>query len=276
MASASTNPTSSQTPQGDITFTYTDPVRSAIVTDTASSVALCRASPVWRNFLYPPWGSTRFIDPGSDTLPQGSPQYSSPSFQTIDFTEDSYPALKILLDIAHGKRPTQHPAETPSARSYHVAVLCDRYECVELAKPIWRGFSKPVAGRSLEYFWKLESLMIASVFGDEAAFKMVANRVASSLRVTKSGALLDTHRKVVSPDLVLPLEILEHILKGRLRAIGIFLEIAYNNLEFYTSPGCDVCGKPQIAPYRGVSADFMKKFNIRYTAMPCQCIISPS
>jgi len=102
--------------------------------------------------------------------------------------------------------------------------------------------------------------MIASVFGDEAAFKMVANRVASSLRVTKSGALLDTHRKVVSPDLVLPLEILEHILKGRLRAIGIFLEIAYNNLEFYTSPGCDVCGKPQIAPYRGVSADFMKKF----------------
>ena len=33
---------------------------------------------------------------------------------------------------------------------------------------------------------------------------MVANGVAGSLRVTKSGDLLDTHRKVVSPDLVLP------------------------------------------------------------------------
>jgi len=77
---------------------------------------------------------------------------------------------------------------------------------------------------------------------------MVANGVASSLRVTKSGDLLDTHRKVVSPDLVLPPGIWEYILKARLRAIGIFLEIAYNNLDFYTSPGCDVCGKPQTAP----------------------------
>lgn len=261
MAFANATPTGSQTPQGDVTYTYIDPVTSAIATGTASSIALCRASPVWRNFLYPPWKDTRFIDPGSNTLPQGSPQYPPPSVTTIDFTEDSYPALKILLDLAHGKIPTQDPGETPLAFRHDLAVLCDMYDCVELVKPLLRQFYHIIAGGCNPYRSKVESLMLAWVYGDESIFKILVHHVTKSIRVTRQGDVVDRYGHVSPPDLVLPPGLLDFILHARLEGIDVLLSNAYTGLERLQSPNSVLCKRPHCTPCdQGLSSVIERKF----------------
>ena len=261
MASSSTNPESSQTSQSDVTYTYTDPLTSAIATDTASSIALCRASPVWRNFLYPPWGSTRFVDLGSNNLPQGSPQYPPPSVTTIDFTEDSYSALKILLDFAHGKMPIQEPDEAPLAFRHDLAVLCDMYDCVELVKPLLRQFYHIIAGGCNPHRSKVESLMLAWVYGDESIFKNLIHHVTKSIRVTKQGDVVDRHGHITPPDLVLPPGILDFILHARLEGIDFLLSNAYIGLERLQSPDTVLCKRPHCTPCdQGLSSVIERRF----------------
>lgn len=81
------------------------------------SGAMAMASPVWKKFLFPPWATERG------------------PVAKLDFSEDDPDALQLLLNIAH-LQLTKVPKYTkplPVPLMTALAVLCDQYDCVNLA-----------------------------------------------------------------------------------------------------------------------------------------------
>lgn len=87
------------------------------------SGAMALASPVWKKFLFPPWGNQ-----GTDSTP-------SAPIQDLDFSEDNSEALLILLCVAHLQFEDILARSPPKRILIGLAILCDQYMCQDLLRP---------------------------------------------------------------------------------------------------------------------------------------------
>ncbi|KUJ06369.1 uncharacterized protein LY89DRAFT_790537 [Mollisia scopiformis] len=125
-----------------------------------SSQALALASPVWKNFLFPPWGNPVSTTPYIDNLAYDGydreAQYivarikeelkkfkstlAVHPVQELDFTEDNAEALLVLLCVAHMKFSFM-PTGLPSRELLiQIAILCKQYICAEMMAPFVQGW----------------------------------------------------------------------------------------------------------------------------------------
>ena len=160
----------------------------------ASSSNLSQVSPVWNKMLNPP-----FPKPDSKEGGDGGMQAKS-----IDFTDDSAEALLILLRIAHCQF-SKIPSRLEPRTILHMAVLCDKYDCVGLVKPWlnmwlvdeWGQYDKPGNER-----W----LFIAWVFGREQVFEASARKLQREMTVDDcEEGLMSTGEsfpKLMPPDII--------------------------------------------------------------------------
>lgn len=143
-----------------------------------SGDALSRASPVWKNFVTPPWQKNDTSDFKSDRPP-------------IDFLEDDTQALLLLLNIAH-LQFRRVPDELGYFELYQIAILSDQYQCVELLYP-WIG--RWFANEELESKKDGQEgwLFIAWVFGRDDTFKALTSRLVLNAQKDTDGSLLLAH-----------------------------------------------------------------------------------
>ncbi|TGO12856.1 hypothetical protein BTUL_0081g00330 [Botrytis tulipae] len=120
-----------------------------IITFKLSSHALCFASPVWKKFVFPPFpllSSLRNEEEPNSKKACAVPEEPFPDIE-LDFTEDNPEALLILLQIAHLKF-SNVPSQLPYEVLYHIAILCDQYDCRKLVKPWIQGWLKDEANEA--------------------------------------------------------------------------------------------------------------------------------
>lgn len=111
-----------------------------------SSHAMALASPVWENFLFPPWA--READ-GEIDLATGLTKLSLHPVEELDFTEDNPEALLVLLCIAHLRFEDCLDDKPPRQVLIDLAILSDMHLCQHLVKPwaenwIFQEFMKVV------------------------------------------------------------------------------------------------------------------------------------
>jgi hypothetical protein len=118
-------------------FVFADGTTPVIVTykndrvvGKVSPHAMALASPVWKKFIFPPFPQRSMKDTAE---PKGSKIVVEP-VEELDFAEDPAEALLILLNITHF-RFTGIPTTIPLNILSEIAILCDKYDCVHLAKP---------------------------------------------------------------------------------------------------------------------------------------------
>jgi len=129
--------TSCSTPANPFTFSTGDTkilvtYQGNKIQGLVSSHSLCQASPVWKNFIYPPWTTQGAVGDNTDET------------KSINCIEDDGEALLVLMDIVHlefQKVPEILPEKTPC----QVAFLCEQYQCVRIVAPCVEGW---VEGRS--------------------------------------------------------------------------------------------------------------------------------
>lgn len=138
-------------PPPDFTFTPSDVrlkinYKNAPVYAHVSSQAMALASPVWKNFLFPPWSinastaksECKCQEKNIDTETKFKNLRFKP-VEELDFTEDDPEALLVLLCIAHSNfesvLTTRRP---PKGLMANPALLCDKYLCQDLLRP-WVG-----------------------------------------------------------------------------------------------------------------------------------------
>ncbi|KAH6696716.1 hypothetical protein BKA61DRAFT_622956 [Leptodontidium sp. MPI-SDFR-AT-0119] len=142
------------------------------ITALVSSHVLVCASPVWKKFLFPPWVSP--------STPANTPKQ-------IDCTEDDGVALLIILNIIH-LRHKDVPARLESDTLLQVAVLCDQYDCVSIAKhwiDIW--MKETEANLISKHFVPPHMLFACWVFGLESTFEALATKLVLELRTDEEG-----------------------------------------------------------------------------------------
>ncbi|KUJ15941.1 uncharacterized protein LY89DRAFT_99541 [Mollisia scopiformis] len=126
----------------EFTFTPSD-VRLLINTpdDTlayahVSSHALVLASPVWKNFLFPPWST------------------STEKVLEHDFSDDDPAALLVLLRIAHLKLKGIEEFAPSKDLLVDLAILCNKYVCGDLLYPWIAGWVDRHCGGKVEVICK--------------------------------------------------------------------------------------------------------------------------
>ncbi|KAF3912141.1 hypothetical protein ABW21_db0205682 [Orbilia brochopaga] len=105
-----------------------------------SDAALRLASPVLAKMVDPksPWAKK--TSPESDML-------------TITLHDDNPEALAILFDLMHFQN--QHiPKELDLKRIFHLALVCDKYDCVDVAKSLIHDFKADLKEAETDTFWK--------------------------------------------------------------------------------------------------------------------------
>ncbi|KAF4610395.1 hypothetical protein G7Y89_g15724 [Cudoniella acicularis] len=118
----------------------------------------------------------------NETLSEG---HSAAFVMGLDFTEDNSDALLILLRIAHldFKRI---PFKVPFLTFLNIAILCDKYDCVELVQPWlekWLADEKYASRIKGQEEW----LYIAWVFGRQEVFQSLAVHLVRNIRVVSKG-----------------------------------------------------------------------------------------
>jgi hypothetical protein len=207
-------PVTSSASKEDFTFDYGDiSIKVNLCGEGAifgkvSSSALALASPVWKKFIFPPFpqlngieeivelegevgaiGVTRTnFEAGTGRKDFGrvtKKQQQSWPVEELDFTDDEPDALLVLLRIAHLQFK-----DVPTSPSYEIllnlAILCDQYSCVALARPWfhdWFANEEVESVRNNQGSW----LNIAWVFGREKAFEAVAKKMVKELYFNKYG-----------------------------------------------------------------------------------------
>ncbi|KAH8749071.1 hypothetical protein F5882DRAFT_470734 [Hyaloscypha sp. PMI_1271] len=184
-------------------FVFADGTTPVIVTykndrvvGKVSPHAMALASPVWKKFIFPPFPQRSMKD---TTEPKGSKIVVEP-VEELDFAEDPAEALLILLNITHF-RFTGIPTTLPLNILSEIAILCDQYDCVHLAKPWlpqwlanenseWKStdptpttlaFGAPPATPREKW------LFIAWVFGREQVLKDLASLLVREISTYKNG-----------------------------------------------------------------------------------------
>lgn len=181
-----------------------------------SSYALVFASPVWKNFVRPPF----------HRLASGEEDVVAPQNKQIDFSEDNGEALLLLLHIAHlqfNKLPSQLPFNILVA----VAVLCDKYDCAGLVKPWLPLWLVNEESQSMEPDHE-EWLFIAWVFGREKTFRELAAKLVTEVKISEEGDCLTPTGKMM-PDLMPP----DIISKPNLMNTFKNLETSIDKFYFY-------------------------------------------
>jgi hypothetical protein len=164
---------------GNVRLKAKDLITKQPIIGTVSSDALVLASPVWKKFLFPPWEDKE--DP-------------APLEKEIDCSEDDPAALLILLNIMHLKFRSI-PATLSSMELFHIAILCDQYDCVHLIQPwleTWLQCQEKQPHKKLSGW-----LFIAWVFGKEGAFKDLAAGIAREAQTNQNGDCLDDSGKKI-------------------------------------------------------------------------------
>ncbi|KAE8449793.1 hypothetical protein EG329_007568 [Mollisiaceae sp. DMI_Dod_QoI] len=109
------------------------------------SQAMALASPVWKNFLFPPWSNTKESKfeskceekEGDDVVTKLRKLRLDP-VEELDFTEDNAGALLVLLCVAHSKFEDILNDTPPRQLLIDLAIICDAYLCQDLIRP-WIG-----------------------------------------------------------------------------------------------------------------------------------------
>lgn len=112
------------------------------------------------------------------------PKHPDESSNILDFTDDNGDALLILLQITH-LRFGAIKSSYDYSLIFHVAVLCEKYSCLNLVKP-WLNRWLP-SGLMASVMTNHHLLYIAWAFGDEILFKNVATRLVTRMRVAVNG-----------------------------------------------------------------------------------------
>lgn len=131
-----------------------------------SSHAMSFASPVWKKFLNPPF--PRLSNNGEKMTNKGCKE--------IDFSEDNIEALLPLLHIAHLQFSVV-PQTLSFKTLLEVAVLCDKYDCVELVKP-WLPSWLVKENTQSQVRGNEQWLFIAWVFNREKIFESLVAQLA--------------------------------------------------------------------------------------------------
>ncbi|MCJ1451272.1 hypothetical protein MMC28_001608 [Mycoblastus sanguinarius] len=147
-----------------------------------SSVVLCFASPVWKA-MFDPQG--HFMEATN----------SSTGTKEFRFEGDDPDALLILLQIAH-LQFRKLPESLDYERLLNLAILCDKYDTVELIRPWvakWEWPSKDFANKPGHEEW----LFIAWAFGDTSTYEVLAKSLVQSTLSNTSGECLSSSSKLL-------------------------------------------------------------------------------
>lgn len=187
-----------------------------------SADAMCRASKVWEKFIYPPWrvdSKPKISRNGSndDVVGSGGIQEVIPPFTLfdnrearvrlkekhvrrraglkveriflaeIDFSEDDYAGLLILLRIVH-LQFQDVPPHLSTSELFSVAKLCDMYDCVELVGPfLSQWLSSYHVGKEHEGTRNYKWVFIALIFGRQKLFEHIARVLVREIRIDPQG-----------------------------------------------------------------------------------------
>jgi hypothetical protein len=167
-------------PSGYVTLLATHPKTKQPLTGTVLSHALILASPIWKNFLFPPW-ETNDVEPKP---------------KQIDCKEDDSSALLILLNIAHLQFNEVPNGKLEYSLLFEVAKLCDQYNCVDLVRPWLQAW---LAGEQSECLMVGQEgwVWIAWVFGREKGFEACAKNLAKVVSTDKKCACLLENGKLI-------------------------------------------------------------------------------
>lgn len=193
-----------------------------------SSDALCLASPVWKEFVYPPFGTNagwkkerkaerkdnaaegksqaddkkgdqepnRLVK-DDEAEPNRQQNRTDPGGESnmaqrdpIDFTEDDGEALLILLRIAHLEFDKVPTTELPFKTLLGMAALCEKYQCVRVVLPWLGGW---LAKEDTESKKPLQEqwLYIAWTFGREKVFAELAAPLILEARTSEQARFLN-------------------------------------------------------------------------------------
>lgn len=164
------------------------------------SQALLHASPMLKKFIFPPWKvAPPFLPlPKSETESTESPRArrstlavistsSQAPFATIDCTEDDGEAVLVLLNIIHLKQRLV-PKRLQFSILLQVAVLCEKYMCVDLVQPWLSTWTDNLKFRT-KYPMAEQVLYTHWVFGQEEEFETVAKSILLEVKTNKDGQL---------------------------------------------------------------------------------------
>ncbi|CZR54653.1 uncharacterized protein PAC_04537 [Phialocephala subalpina] len=198
-----------------------------------SSHAMSLASPVWKNFAYPPWNA-------ADSGP----------VEELDFTEDDPNALLLLLQVIHFEFAPVKEQKPGTDQIYQLAILCDKYDCVHLVGPWlddWLEKAESIdvvrhhtylllkrfrGGDNNSACKEVDSekwLFIAWVFGKQEIFEQTAKNKLLRACTNEEGQLL-TFKNELAPE-AMPPDVLKQILSLRLAALEKLLDIVYRRVR---------------------------------------------
>lgn len=146
---ASSSPAQAIPSPSEFTFTPSDTrlkitYKGSLAYAHVSSQAMALASPVWKNFLFPPWPikeKPKFeckCQEKEDEIITGLKSLTLEPVKELDFTEDNADALLVLLCIAHLRFEDILNDTPPRHLLIDLAIICDAYLCQDLIKP-WIG-----------------------------------------------------------------------------------------------------------------------------------------
>jgi len=219
-------------PRGDISVAVTHSNERLLIKVSSSSLSL--ASPVWEKFVFPPFG-----DQNKDVR--------------IDFTEDDFDVLWILLCIAHLRFDGIPTKALPYDKLLQVAVLCDQYDCIQLVNPWLESWLENGVEESLEE-GKENWLFIAWVFGRDTIFEELSCNLVRTISLGDDGQcslhsplpadIIGNHRIILRCYMTNSLP--EKILSIREATIHALLDYPYSFLRQRFSPprynGCIYVG----------------------------------
>lgn len=184
-------------------------INGKVVEGKVASYSLSQVSPVWKRLLFPP----RNEDSGE----------LRHTVKRIDCSNDDSEALLVLLNICHNKH-TAVAQTLPYELLLEVALLCDRYQCVEmvrtwLTEAAWlRDEAKEsrLAGRE---GW----FRISQVFGLDITLEKLVRHVARNATKLERGR--SSEALTLVPDDLRGKQ--QHVQQNRINICVFFLQIGF-------------------------------------------------
>ncbi|KAH9211256.1 hypothetical protein DL95DRAFT_511300 [Leptodontidium sp. 2 PMI_412] len=202
------------------------------ITALVSSHVLVCASPVWKKFLFPPWVSP--------STPANTPKQ-------IDCTEDDGVALLTILNIIH-LRHKDVPARLESDTLLQVAVLCDQYDCVSIAKhwiDIW--MKETEVNLISKHSVPPQMLFACLVFGLESSFEALATKLVLELRTDEEGNWRSKSGWRIPVPETMPDGIMENICRIRIETIDALLSVPYSAVARFKRTKTVLCQMSHIS-----------------------------
>jgi hypothetical protein len=216
------------------------------------SGAMALASPVWRKFIFPPWYTQEGQGGMPTTIPkddgQGGHRRSAspasknnngqkPPVVSLNFCDDDSVALLILLRLVHFKTKDT-PTKLPYELLLNIAILVDKYDCIDLVRPWVSSWFL-----SVEMDSKVQGhvgwLFIAWVFGREKVFTDLATTLVREVALGP-GLIPLTSSGGAFPE-PMPPGILENILAIRLEVIEKLFDLPYSQVTRFENNSNVLC-----------------------------------